>query len=148
MPLTPPEVDDLHEQIKKLLELWMRTKLVLLKAFGEDEITREQEAAYLQLKSEIARINRAISSKLPTGLLFDGDKMTEMLKNAMTMEHLQNQPPAERQNYYQTWHRVFIRLTRTLGALDLMKSGYYPHLHRDLMKAPETKNKRIVPSGK
>ena len=34
MPLTPPDVEELHEQIKKLLELWMRTKLVFLKAFG------------------------------------------------------------------------------------------------------------------
>jgi hypothetical protein len=147
MALTPLEVDDLHEQIKKLLELWMRTKLVFLKAFGDEPITREQEAAYLQLKSEVARINRAISAKLPSGLLFEGEKMNETLKNAMTMEHLHNQPPAERQLYYATWHRVFIRLTRTLGALDLMKAGYYPHLHRELMKPPE-KSKRVMPSAK
>src|SRR5438874_1553470 len=117
MPLTPPDVQELHEQIKKLLELWMRTKLVFLKAFGDEQISKEQEGAYLQLKSEIARINRSIKDKLPKGLFFDDDKMTEILKNAMSMEHLHNQPPAERQNYYQTWHRIFIRLTRALGAL-------------------------------
>jgi hypothetical protein len=136
MPLVPEEVDQLHDSIKKLLELWMRTKLAFQKAFGEGKITQEHENAYLQLKSEISRIYRGIGEKLPKGLLFDGDKMMEMLKNAMTMEHLQHQSPAERQIIFANWHRIYIKLTRTLGALEVMKSGYYPHLHRERLKSP------------
>jgi hypothetical protein len=130
MPLTPIDVDELHDAAKKLLEMWMRIKLVFLKAFGEEEISRDHESAYMQLKSEISRIYRAISEKLPKGLQFEGEKMMELLKNAMTMEHLHNQPPKERQSIYSIWHMVYLRLTRSLGALEVMQSGYYPHLHR------------------
>ncbi len=137
MPLTPPDVEQLHESIKKLLELWMRTKLVFQKAFGEGPLGPEHEAGYMQLKSEISRIYRGVAAQLPKGLQFDGDRMMEMLKNAMTMEHLSNQPLQERQNYFSSWHGIYIKLTRTLGSLEVMRSGYYPHLHRERLKPKE-----------
>lgn len=143
MALTPKDIDELYDSIKKLLELWMRTKLVILKAFGDEEITREHENAFLQLKSEISRIYRAVSEKLSTGLKFDGDKMMEMLKNAMTMEHLHQQPPSERQVLYRIWHQIYIKVTRTLGALEVMKSGYYPNLHRERLKRPAAAQKSV-----
>jgi hypothetical protein len=145
MALTPKDVDELYESNKKLLELWMRTKLVFLKAFGDEEMTREHENTYLQLKSEVSRIFRAIADKLPPGLKFDGDKMMEMLKNAMTMEHLHQQPPGERQNIYRLWHQIYIKLTRTLGALEVMKSGYYPHLHRGRLKTQAPEVRKVNP---
>lgn len=135
MALTPTDVDELHEQVKKLLEAWMKIKLVFAKAFAEGEITREHEAGYLQLKSDISRIYRVIADKLPPGLRFDGDKALEMLKNAMTMDHLHQLPQAERQNLYKTWHVIYMRLTRTLGALETMKMGYFPHLHRSKLQS-------------
>lgn len=141
MALTPPDVEELNEHVKKLLEMWMRTKLVLLKAFGDEPLTADHEAAFLQLKSDISRIFRTMAAKLPSGLAFEGDKMTEMLKNAMTMEHLHTLPPSDRQKFYGSWHRVYIRLTRTLGALEMIRSGYYPHQHRELLRGPATKAK-------
>jgi hypothetical protein len=146
MALTPLVVDELSEQNKKLLELWMKIKLVFLKAFAEGEITREQEGQYLQLKSEISRIYRVVSEKLPVGLKYDGDKMMDMLKNAMTMEHLQQLPAGERQTLNRLWHQIYIKLTRTLGALDVMKSGYYPHLHRARFKSSQATAKTISKS--
>jgi hypothetical protein len=141
MPLTSKQVDELHDAAKKLLELWMRTKLAFQKAFGEGTISPEHENAYLQLKSEISRIYRNIAEQLPKGLLFDGDKMMEMLKNAMTMEHLHSIPVSERHRLYASWHNVYIKLTRTLGALEIMRSGYYPHLHRERLADKEVAKK-------
>jgi hypothetical protein len=140
MPLSPPEVEQLDDGAKKLLELWMNIKLAFIAAFGSREITREHETMYLNLKSDVSRIYRVMSEKLPKGLLFEGEKMIEMLKNAMTLEAMRGFPASERQNYYKMWHNIYIRLTRTLGALDVMKAGYYPHLHRDLLK---TKKKDV-----
>ena len=143
MPLSPPEVEELDENVKKLLELWMNTKLAFIKAFdNRSELSREHEGAYLNLKSDLSRIYRIMSEKLPKGLLFEGEKMIDMLKNAMTMETLRQFPPSERQNYYKTWHNIYIRLTRTLGALDVMKAGYYPHLHRELLKSKKVEVKK------
>ncbi|MCE5230782.1 hypothetical protein LLG95_14490 [bacterium] len=142
MALTVDDVEHLHESIKKLLEAWMRIKLIFQKAFGEGPITPEHENAYLQLKSEVSRLYRMVSDRLPRGLAFEGDKMMEMLKNAMTMEHLSNQGAAERQNYYAGWHRIYLKITRALGALEVMKSGYYPHMHRDRLRSKEPVKKK------
>lgn len=142
MALTPADVDSLHESIKKLLEAWMRIKLIFQKAFGEGPITPEHENVYLQLKSEVSRLYRLVSDRLPRGLAFDGDKMMEMLKNAMTMEHLNNQSAGERQTYYSNWHRIYLKITRALGALEVMKSGYYPHMHRERLQSKEPVKKK------
>lgn len=142
MALTPTDVDDLHENVKKLLEMWMKTKLVFTKAFGEEEIAREHETGFLNLKSEITRLYRTLSDKLPPGLKFDGDKAMDLLKNAMSMEHLQKLPQGERQNIYKIWHSVYVRLTRTLGALETMKQGYYPHLHRARLQSRHAAGKK------
>jgi hypothetical protein len=146
MALTPKDVEELHESSKKLLGLWMQIKLVFLKSFGSGELTPGHEHAYLQLKSDISRINRAVSERLTAGLKFDSEKLMEMLKNAITMEHLRNQPSNEKQNIYAMWHRIYIKLTRTLGALEIMQAGYYPHVHRARLKsmASSTKVRRSV----
>jgi hypothetical protein len=130
MALSPKDVEELSESIKKLVESWMRIKLVFIKAFGNYALTREQENAYLQLKSDLSRIFRGVTTRLPSGLQFEGEKMIEMLKNAITMEHLRSQPPEEKQAFFRTWHQVYIRLVRTQGALGVIKAGYYPQLHR------------------
>ena len=137
MPLSPNEVNFLQDNTKKVLELWMRTRLAFLKAFASDRPSQEQEDAYLNLKSEISRLYRMISERLPPGLMFEGDKMLESLKNAMTLEHLHRQSATERQILMVLWHRIYIKITRTVGALEVMQSGYYPHLHRQLMRAPD-----------
>jgi len=142
MALTLEEIAELQESSEKLLGFWMRIKLVFMKAFSEGEIAPDQESAYLQLKSEISRLNRGLSDKLTTGLKFEGEKMMEMLKNAMTMEHLRSQPISEKQNIYATWHRLFIKLTRTLGALEVMQMGYHPAVHRERLKSMAVTKKK------
>lgn len=131
--LTPKDVDELLGSLKKLLEYWMRIKLVLVRAFGGESIGREHESAFLQLKSDVSRTYRIITTRLPEGLAFEGDKMIEMLKNAINMEQLRSLPVAEKQSIYATWHRVYIRITRTYGAMEVMHAGFFPH-HRQRLK--------------
>lgn len=142
MALTPSVVDDLHETIKQILEIWMRIKLVFLKAFGDAEISADQEKAFLNFKAEISRNYKKISDDLPKGLNFDGDKMLDAMKNVLSIQHLRDYSPKDRQVLLQTWHAVYIRITRTLGALEVMQSGYYPHLHRDRFRVDLDKAKR------
>jgi hypothetical protein len=133
MPLIPSQVISLEEAVKKLLEIWMRIKLVFLKAFSDAQVQSEQEKAYLQLKTEISRLYKKVSEELPGGMRFDGDKMMESLKSAMTMDHLKNLPANERQKLLSIWHACYLKLSRTLGALEIMNAGYYPHLHREII---------------
>lgn len=139
--LTPPVVESLDEQVKNLLELWMRVRLVFVKSFGTQPIDEDQEREYLELKSELQRLYRAISENLTPGLQFDGDKMIETLKNAISMEQLRQQSAAERQKYFGIWHQIYIKLTRTVGALEVIKAGYYPREHRSLLKSTKSAKK-------
>ena len=49
MALNPKEVADLKQTVKTLLDTWMRIKLAFQKAFGREQITKEQENAFLGL---------------------------------------------------------------------------------------------------
>lgn len=149
MAFTPPEVAELHQTVKNILEIWMRIKLAIQKAFSKGEITREQEHAFLQLKSDLSRLHRSVGERLPKDLQFEGGVMVEMLKNAISMQHLQNQPVTEKRNLFSLWHKVYVRLSRTYGALEVINEGYYPSLHRDKLRDPAKKStaKSAMPKG-
>jgi hypothetical protein len=133
MALNPQVVMELAEQAKNMLELWMKIRMVFVRAFGTQDITKEQEDEYLNLKGEIQSLHRAMSNQLTLGLQFDGDKMTETLKSATSMDFLRQQTAQERQKFFATWHQVYVKLTRTMGALEIMNAGYFPHEHRALV---------------
>jgi hypothetical protein len=141
MALNPKEVAELHHLVKTLLENWMNTKLAIQRAFGKNPITQEQESAFLKLKSDLSRTYRIVSDRLPKDLQFEGDAMIEMMKNATTMEHLHALPLSEKRNVFSKWHEIYIKMTRTFGALEVINEGYYPRLHRDLLRAPGSQGK-------
>lgn len=134
MALNPVEVNQLYGSVKSLLEIWLRIKLALQKAFAKGELTREQENAFLQLKSELSRNYRPVADKLPKDLQFDGEQMMEMMKNAISMQHLQNLAVNDKRNMFTAWHKIYVKMTRTYGALEVIDQGYYPSIHRDLLK--------------
>lgn len=141
MALNPKEVEELHHLVKSLLETWMNIKLVIQKAFGKNPITKEHESAFLNLKSNLSRTYRLISDRLPKDLQFEGDQMIEMMKNATTMEHLHALPLSEKRNVFSKWHEIYVLMTRTFGALEVINEGYYPRLHRDLLKPKQAAGK-------
>lgn len=141
MALTPPEVAQITQAVKSLLEIWLKVKLVFQTAFRKGEIQREQENAFLQLKSDLSRNLRVTSDRLPKDLQFDGEVMMEMMKNAISMQHLQNLSVNDKRTIFNQWHRVYIKLTRTYGAVEVIDQGYYPSLHRDLLRTAKPKPK-------
>jgi hypothetical protein len=124
------EVLELQQAVKALLENWMRIKLALQKAFSQGPILKEHDDAFLKLKSELSRANRQISERLPTNLGFDSPQMMEMMKNATTLQSLHSLPPQERRTILAQWHRIYVLLNRSLGALEVVGEGYHPALHR------------------
>lgn len=134
MPLTPDDVTFLHENLQNLLQMWMKIRKVFVVSFSGRPITSEQENTYLQLKTEISRVYRGTADRLSKGLHFDGDKMTELLKSAMTMEHLSGHEPDTQRKILASWFSIYIKMTRSLGALETIKTGYYPHQHRELLR--------------
>lgn len=124
------EVLETQHAVKTVLENWMRIKLALQKAFSQGPIVKEHEDAFLKLKSDLSRVNRQLSDKLPSNLGFDSALMMDMMKNATTMQNLHSLPPQERRGMLDQWHKIYILLNRSLGALEVVGEGYYPSLHR------------------
>lgn len=134
MALNPKEVEELHHSLKNLLEIWMHIKLAIQKSFGKGPITKEQEQAFLKLKSDLSRLYRIVNDRIPKDLQFDGDEMIDMMKNATTMEHIHALPLTEKRNVFSQWHKIYILLSRSYGAFEVINEGYYPRLHRELLK--------------
>lgn len=141
MPLNDQkEVLETQHAVKAVLENWMRIKLAFQKAFSQGPITKDHETAFLKLKSELSRANRQLSERLPTNLGYDSAQMMDLMKNATTLQSLHSLPPQERRNVLAQWHRIYIQLNRSLGALEVVGEGYYPSLHRGklLTEKPRT----------
>ena len=134
MALTPSVVESLEGEIQSLLEMWMRVKLAFVKAYGDAEITPELERGFMQIKTELSAAYRNIEGDLVPGLKFDGEKMAELMKNAINMRHVRRQPTADRTTTFVLWHRIYVKLTRALGALKVIRSGYYPSIHRHRLR--------------
>ena len=100
MAFTPKEVAELNASLQRLLEIWMRIKLAIQKAFGKGAITRELEQAFLKLKSDLSRLYRVIGDRLPKELQFDGNEMIEMMKSATTMQNLHSLPLEEKRKVF------------------------------------------------
>jgi len=115
---TPEERELLLKETRALLNQWMRIREYLLLAFQNDPITREQEQAFLELKSETARSQRVVSSKIPEDLKFGSDKITDFLRQAISVAHLRGLPMADKRGLVSVWHVASVMLHRAVGALE------------------------------
>jgi hypothetical protein len=116
----PQEREDLLNAAKTLLKHWLHIRDFLLLAFQNDAITREQEQAFLELKSETARTQRGVSGKIPEDLQFGADKITDFLRQAISVAHLRSLPLADKRGLVSGWHVASVMLHRAVGALEFM----------------------------
>jgi len=115
---TPEERDLLLKETRALLNHWMRIREYLLLAFQNDPITRDQEQVFLELKSDTARSQRVVSTKIPEDLKFGGDKITDFLRQAISVAHLRGLPMADKRGLVSVWHVASVMLHRAVGALE------------------------------
>jgi hypothetical protein len=123
-PPSPQEVALTEAQ--NLIQLWLRTKHFYAKANTEEPVTREDEQQFLETKSHISRLQRVLGAKMPPGVTFGADRMQDLLRQSISIGHLRNLPKSDKQQLMQTWHQVFIYLSRAAGALQFMVEGYIP----------------------
>jgi len=142
MALNPTEVKELQHLAKNLLKMWMQCKLAFNKAFSEGAIVKENEAAFLKLKAELSRVSKNLQARLPLDLQYDGDSMIDLLKNSTSLQLLHSFPQQERIKVLNNWHSVYVKLNRTMGALEVLDEGYYPRLHRHLISAAGSTKKK------
>jgi hypothetical protein len=123
----PPTQNELAlADAQHLMQLWLKTKVFLTKATTEDPITREEEQAFLESKSELSKYLRTLTSKLPEGISFGPEKMQELLRQSISIGHLRGLPRPDKQALVSQWHNVFVYLSSVTGAIQFLVEGYIP----------------------
>jgi hypothetical protein len=117
---TPEERQELLEETRTLLKQWTRIREFLLMAFASGEVTRDDEQAFLELKSATARSQRVVSRKIPEDLAFGADKITDFLRQAISVSHLKGLPLADKRGLVGEWHVASVMLHRAVGALEYL----------------------------
>jgi hypothetical protein len=111
-------------EAQNLLQLWLRAKGFLAKATSEEPITRDDEQQFLETKSEISKAQRVMAQKIPADVSFGAERMQEILRQSISINHLRNLPKTDKNMLAANWHFVFINLSRAMGALQFLAEGY------------------------
>jgi len=127
---TPQERELLLQETRTLLKDWLQIRDFLLLAFQNDPITREQEQAFLELKSDTARSQRVVSGKISEDLQFGADKITDFLRQAISVAHLRGLPLADKRGLVSVWHVASVMLHRAVGALEFIKETQVQVTHK------------------
>lgn len=128
--MAPGKVELANEQAlqesQQLLNMWLQTKGYIAKAFTDTPVPQEEEKAFLQVKSSVSQYTRHVSQKLPPDVKIGGERMQELLRQAISIGHLRALPKADKQALVSNWHAAFINLARAVGCLQFMSEGYLP----------------------
>lgn len=125
-PKPPPPSEVALKEAQALLQLWLRSRGFINKAVSEEPITRDEEQSFLETKSEISKYQRTIATKLPPDVSFGAERMQEILRQSISINHLRALPKNDRQMLISNWHFVFINLSRAMGCLQFLAEGYVP----------------------
>lgn len=111
-------------EARKLLDLWRKYKQFINFAFGEGNITQDAENQFLSLTGALQQEQRVLLSTLPRDINFGSDKMTDMLRDSVSLKHLRDMPKVDKGTALANWHSAYILLTRAAGAMAFIAEGY------------------------
>ncbi len=114
------------QQSQQLLNMWLQTKGFLAKAFTDTPVTPEEEKSFLQTKSGVSQLTRTVSQKLPPDVKIGGERMQELMRQAISIGHLRGMPKADKQTIIANWHAAFVELARAVGCLQFIAEGFIP----------------------
>ena len=110
---------------KSILDQWIAFKRHFLKAFTQDPISPEEEQEFLEIKSQISKVSRILNERLKD-LGFDGEKISGILRQCISVGQLRAMPVPDRRNLYKEWHAICINLNRLVGATEFVGQGWVP----------------------
>lgn len=121
------EVQNVGALAQTALEHWLGFKRYFFRAFSNDPVTTEDEAGFLDVKRQIVSVTRSLGERLSgQDFYYGGDRISALLKQCVSVDHLRSLPLADRKALYKEWHMAFVHLSRTVGAFKLLSEGYVP----------------------
>lgn len=128
--MAPSKTDMANEaalqEAQQLLNYWLQVKGYLAKAFTDTPVAPAEEQAFLQTKSQVSQYTRLVSQKLPPDVKIGGERMQELLRQAISVAHMRSLPKADKQVMIMNWHGAFVNLARAVGCLQFIVEGYQP----------------------
>jgi hypothetical protein len=120
----PSKHDELVRMGARVADLWMEFRKHFRLAYVKRPIARAEEQMFLDIKSEMARLQRALAHNLPEGFRYGSKRITDIMAQSISISALRDLPSADKKALYQRWHEAYIALQNLLGTLDILQEGY------------------------
>ncbi len=101
---------------QQFLDLWIKFFDMVVAARRAEEITPEQETAFLAIKSELARRHKVLENSLGMDYNLDQNTMN-IVGQAISLDSLRASSDVATKKLENEWHRAYISINETLGIL-------------------------------
>jgi|YelNatPaOPRAMG01_1025707.scaffolds.fasta_scaffold05371_3 hypothetical protein len=104
------------QELEEFIELWKRLSAYLDRGFNQQNFTGEEEQAFLELKSQIARQHEMLMTMLGNVAERD-DKALRLLNTLPSLQAFKELPEGMARKVAGEWHGTFMGLQAMLGRL-------------------------------
>ena len=115
-----PELEEKIKKTKEFMELWLKFRELYTKALKKEAIHAEEEMAFLETKSLIARKYQALMDRLSMEPSMD-DKTFDVVSQVLSLQSVSSISDVQIQEIETGWHRSFMFLNKLLGTLENQK---------------------------
>jgi hypothetical protein len=136
-------VQPILSEARQLLESWQEIQQLAGKATHSDSpISPADEQRFLDLKSGVSKLQRALAASAPKDLVFNDKQVAELLKNSVSLQHLRGLPEKDRGGIANQSHDLYIQLVRMVGGLDFIAAGWRPEVPKKKVSAAAKKKQK------
>jgi len=118
--MVDPELEEKIKKTKEFMELWLKFRELYSKALKKEAIHAEEEMAFLETKSLIARKYQALMDRLGMEPSMD-DKTFDVISQVLSLQSVSSVSDVQIQEIENGWHRSFMFLNKLLGTLENQK---------------------------
>ena len=76
------------------------------------------------MTSNLQKQQRTTLQVVPKDINFGSGRLIEILKNAVSVEHLRELPTTDKKKLYAEWHHIYILMARAAGAMSFIAEGH------------------------
>jgi hypothetical protein len=115
------ELDRRLEMVREFMNDWLLFNQIM-SAYPSPGVNKAQlENQFLKIKSKLAREHKVLKETLKTDYSIDGNAMN-IVSGATSLESIYSQSEVAVKKLQTEWHRAFITINETLGALEDKKA--------------------------
>lgn len=118
------KTEELCEATDKVIAQWLEMRTTFRSSLDLEEVPADLEHQFLELKSQIARLQRFISQRLPENYRFGSSHMSDLMSQVVSLQAFREMPEQDKKNLYADWHESFIMLQQLRGVIDVMLEGF------------------------